>query len=97
MARNNRDFTAKQCLAVKKYIFLKGMSAKTIYIDMLVILGDTCPPLSTIRNWVSGFRTGHLGTEDKESSGRPTEVLIPENLDVIEECCLLGYDLVWLL
>jgi hypothetical protein len=29
----------------------------------------------------TGFRTGHLSTKDKEHSGRPTQVTIPENVD----------------
>jgi hypothetical protein len=31
----------------------------------------------------SRFRTGHLGTENEERSGRPTQVTIPENVDAI--------------
>jgi hypothetical protein len=30
MAQNKRDFTAKECSAVMKYLFLKGNSAKKI-------------------------------------------------------------------
>jgi hypothetical protein len=43
MAQNNGDFIAKGCRAVMKYLFLKGNSAKKIYNDMPVTLGDKRP------------------------------------------------------
>jgi hypothetical protein len=64
MTQNNGDFTAKECRAVMNYIFLKGNSAKKIYDDMPVTLGDKCPSYSTVKNWVARSRTGHLSTED---------------------------------
>jgi hypothetical protein len=66
-----------------KYLFLKGNSAKIIYDDMSVTLGDKCPSYPTVKNWVTWFRTGHFSTEDEERSVRPTQVTIPENVDVI--------------
>jgi transposase len=72
MAESNRNFTAKEWRAVIKYIFLKGNLAKNIYDDMSVTLGDKRPSYSTAKNLVPRFRTGHLSTEDKEHSGRPT-------------------------
>jgi hypothetical protein len=50
---------------------------------MSVTVHDKCPSYCTVKNWVSGFRTGHFSTEDKECSGRPTQVTIPENVDAI--------------
>jgi hypothetical protein len=69
MAQNNGDFTAKECRAVMKYLFLKGNSAKNIYDDMSVTLGDKRPSYSMVKNCVVGFRTGHLSTEDEERPG----------------------------
>jgi transposase len=37
----------------------------------------------TVKNWFARFRTGHLSTEGKERSGRPTQVTVPENVDAI--------------
>jgi hypothetical protein len=34
------------------------------------------------------FTTGHMSTEDKEHSGRPTQVTIPENMDAIHSMIL---------
>jgi transposase len=50
---------------------------------MSVALGDKRPSYPTVKNWVARFRTGHLSTEDEESSARPTQVTIPENVDAI--------------
>jgi hypothetical protein len=54
---------------------------------MLVTLNDKHPSYSMVKNWVAGFRTRHLITED-ERSGRPTEVTIPENADAIHSMIL---------
>jgi hypothetical protein len=70
LAQNNGDFTAKECRAVIKYLFLKENSAK-FYDDMSVTLGDKCPSNSAVKNSVARFRIGHLSTEDEERSGRP--------------------------
>jgi hypothetical protein len=52
LEQNNEDFTAKECQAVKKYLFLKGKSAKTIYDDMSITLGVKRPFYSTVNNWL---------------------------------------------
>jgi transposase len=88
MEQNNGALTAKEWRAVIKYLFLKGNSAKKIYDGMLVTLGDTRPSYSTVKSWVAKFRAGHLSTEDEECSGRPTRVIIPENVDAIHSMIL---------
>jgi hypothetical protein len=59
MAQNNRDYTAKEWQAVMKYLFLIGNSAKKIYDDMSVTLGDKRPSYSTMKNWV-GLKTKNV-------------------------------------
>jgi transposase len=66
-----------------KYLFLKGNLPKKICDDMSITLADKHPSYSTVKNWVARFRTGYLSTKDEERSGRPTQVTIPENMDVI--------------
>jgi hypothetical protein len=73
---------------VKKYLFLKWNSAPKIYDYTSVTLGDKHPSYSTVKNWVAGFGTGHPSTEDKECSGRPTQVAIPESMDAIHSTIL---------
>jgi transposase len=87
MAQNNGDFTAREWRAVMKYLLLKLNTAKNIY-DMSVTLRDNRPSYSTVKNWVSRFRTGHLSAEDEERSGRATQVTNPENADVINSMIL---------
>jgi hypothetical protein len=82
MAQNNSYFTAKECRAVIKYLILKGHLANKMY-NMSVTLHEKRPSYCTVKNWVSGFRTGHFSTEDKECFGRPTQVTIPENVEAI--------------
>jgi hypothetical protein len=69
----NRDFNAKECQVVMKYLFRRReLGQKKNYDDMLVTLGDKHPSYSTVKNWVARFRTECLSTEDRERSGRPT-------------------------
>jgi hypothetical protein len=72
MAQSSGHFTAKECQAVMKYLFIRRNSTKKIYNDMSVTLGDKCPSYFIVMNWVAGFRTGHLSTEDVERSKRLT-------------------------
>jgi transposase len=73
---------------VKKYLFLKGKSAKKNYDDMSVTLGDKHPSYFTVKNLFARFKTRHLSSEDKERSGRPTQVTVPENVDAIHSMIL---------
>jgi hypothetical protein len=71
----------------ERYLFLKENSAKKIY-DMSVILGEKRPSYCTVKNWVAGFGTGHLSTEDKKHSERQTQATVPENVDAIHSMIL---------
>jgi hypothetical protein len=62
--------------------FPKRKSGKKNY-GMSVTLADKRPFYITVKNWVARFRTGHLSTEDKQRSERPTQATIPENLVAI--------------
>jgi transposase len=55
---------------------------------MSVAFGDKLPSYSTVKNWVAGFRTGHLSNEGGDRPGRPTESAAPENLDAIHSMVL---------
>jgi hypothetical protein len=48
---------------------------------MLVTLDEKCPSYSTVRSCAATFRTGQLGTEIEECSGRSAQLGIPENAD----------------
>jgi hypothetical protein len=50
MVQKNRDFTAKECRVVMKYLLLKGNSTKR-FTMMLITSGDKCPSYSTVMNW----------------------------------------------
>jgi hypothetical protein len=52
------------------------------------MLDDKRLSYCTVKNWVTGFRTGHLSTEDEERCGRPTQVIVPENMDAIHSMVL---------
>jgi predicted HTH transcriptional regulator len=55
---------------------------------MSVKLGDKQPSYPTVKNRVARFRIGYLSYEEKECSGRPTKVTIPENMHTIHSMIL---------
>jgi transposase len=71
-----------------EYLFLNGNSAKEIYDDVSVTLGDERPSYSTVKNLVARFRTGYFSNEEGECSGRPTQVTVPENMAAIHSMIL---------
>jgi hypothetical protein len=83
MELNKVGFTANKVRALPKW----ELSQK-IYGDKSVMLGDKRPSYSTVKNWNSGFKIGHLSTEDEEHSGRPTQVTVPGNMDAIHPMIL---------
>jgi len=44
--------------AVIKYLFLKGMSGKAIYDDILTTLGDSAPVYSIVKSWLPSSNVG---------------------------------------
>jgi hypothetical protein len=65
MAQNNRNFTAKQCWVVMKYLSPKRtLGQKKFTMIILFTLGEKCPSYSTAMNWIARFRTGNLSTEN---------------------------------
>jgi hypothetical protein len=59
-----------------------------MYDDMFVTLGDKRLSYSTVKKCIARFRTGYLSTGDEEISVSPTQVTIPENVDVIHSMIL---------
>jgi hypothetical protein len=84
----NKGFSAKECQAVMKYLYLKANSAKKHYDDMSVTLGDKRPSYSTVKNVVVRFKRGYLSTEGDRRSGRPTQQTAAGNVDTIDSMIL---------
>jgi hypothetical protein len=62
--------------------------AENIYEHISVTLREKFPSYCTVKKWVAGFRTGHLSSVDEESSGRPTQVTVPDNVNTIHSMIL---------
>jgi hypothetical protein len=84
---NSGDFAARVPSGDEIYFPKRELSKKN-YNDISVTLGDKSLSYSTIKNWVAGFRTGHLSIEDEERSGRPTQATISVNVDDIHSMIL---------
>ena len=47
--------------------------------------GDSAPSKTTICQWYAEFKRGHTDTEDADRSGRPNEVVTPENIKKVHQ------------
>jgi histone-lysine N-methyltransferase SETMAR len=88
MAEAQASFTSLELRAVMKFLFLQGKSAKDIHTEMSQTLGEKCPSYSTVKTWISRFKTGHFTVEDEPRSGRPTTSTDPETCDAVHELIL---------
>jgi hypothetical protein len=68
--------------------FPKSELGQKCYADISVALGDKCASYCKHKNWVANFRTGAFCIEGEKLSGRPTQVTIPGNVDVIHSLFL---------
>jgi len=71
--------------AVIKYLFIKGMSSKEIYVDMFVTFGDDGPSYSAVKNWVAEFKRGRSSVVNEHRSGRPKDAASAENIQIIND------------
>lgn len=65
MAEAQASFTSVQLQVVMKFLFLQGKSAKDIHTEMSQTLGEKGPSYSTVKTWISSFKTGHFTVEDE--------------------------------
>jgi len=55
-----------------QFLFLKGKTAKEIYDDMSLTLGEKSPSYLTVKNWVARCKTEHFNTEGKDCPCKAT-------------------------
>lgn len=49
---------------------------------------DSVPSRQTVEKWFADFKRGHTDTDDAERSGRPIEVVTPENIKKVHRIVL---------
>ena len=77
------DFGKIEARAVMKFVFLQDKGAAEIHGEMKNVLKDDCPSYSTVKMWVSRFRTGHFEVTDEPRSGRPSSATTEEKADAV--------------
>ena len=68
-----------------KHYFLRKKTTKEAKLKLDKYYGDSAPSYSTVKNWFADFKRGRISTDDAERSGRPIEVIVPENIQRIHE------------
>ena len=76
-----------------KYLQKNGLAPKDIYADIVAILWDDAPALSTVKKWAAEFKKGKESLEDDPRSGRPASATTQGNIDrvhhmVMDDRCL---------
>jgi transposase len=88
MSEKTLDFEQKEFRSVIKYLFVKELSGKEIFADMVKTLGDQCPSYATIKNWFAEFKRGRSDVKDEHRSGRPISVTTPGDIDSVHDMIL---------
>ena len=88
MSEKKLEFEKVELRSVIKYLFLKGLSGKEIFVDITDTLGDQCPSYATIKNWVAEFKRGRSDVKDEHRAGRPISVTTSENIDSVHDMIL---------
>lgn len=52
------EFGKQDFRSVIKYLFMKGLSVKEIFAQLIETLADQCSSYATITNWVEKFKRG---------------------------------------
>ena len=71
-----------------KYCFLKGKNTVQTKSWLDQEFPDSSPSTGTVEYWFRQFRTGRASTSDAERTGRPKEVVTPENIKKIHKMIL---------
>jgi transposase len=88
MSEKTLNFEQKEFRSVIKYLFVKGLSGKEIFADMVKTLDEQCPSYATIKNWVAEFKRGRSDLKDEHRSGRPISVTTPGDIDSVHDMIL---------
>jgi [histone H3]-lysine36 N-dimethyltransferase SETMAR len=71
--------------SVIKFLTKEGIAPKDIRQRLVNAYGDHAPPKSTVEWWAAEFKRGRQSIEDEPRSGRPVEVMTPENYDAVKQ------------
>ena len=69
--------------AVIKYLYLKGLTGKAAYEDLVATLGENAPSFTMVKKWFAEFKRGRTSTEDADRSGRPSDVSSSETINKV--------------
>jgi hypothetical protein len=72
----NKCASREQCGFVQ-FLWPKGMVAKDIHQEILLIYREHCLSRQAVRNWVQKFSERRTSIEDEHRVGRPVEIATP--------------------
>ena len=64
-------------------LYIKGITPKEIYKNMVANLQDNTPSCSVVKKWVANFKWGRDSLKDGPRHGRPATVTTQEIFDKI--------------
>ena len=66
------------------YDFKSGLNESQTLERLTQAIGDLAPSRATVFRWFAEFKSGRTSLKDEERSGRPTSVVIEENISAME-------------
>lgn len=78
MELNRRDFRA-----MIYYDYKSSLTASQSFDRLTAAFGDSSVSYATVKNWFAEFRRGRTSLEDEERSGRPSEAVTEDNVELV--------------
>lgn len=80
LLRFSKKMNSKQFRVLIYHCFLMGKNTITAKAWLDKCYPDSAPSRQTVEKWFADFKRGRTDTDDAERSGRPIEVVTPENI-----------------
>jgi len=71
--------------SVIKFLVLEKIAPKEIHERLSKVYKESAPGYSSVKKWAARFKQGRLNVLDDRRSGRPTEVIVPESIQIVRK------------
>lgn len=78
------DLSRENFRAMIYYDFRRGLTRQQCTDQLNSTFGDEAPSFATVKRWYNEFNRGRRSLNDEFREGRPKSVVVPENIDAVQ-------------
>lgn len=79
------ELTREHFRAIIFHNFRRGLTRQECADELNSLYGNEGPSYSTVKNWYNEFNRGRRSLQDESREGRPTSVVVAENIEAVHE------------